>query len=781
MSSAPPRTLAEWLRARPDDWLASLLRARPDLAVPAPADVGVLASRVGVRVSVSRCLEELDAFTLQVLDALLLSEPQTSYERVARLIGPKAPPALVRTAVDRLRDLALVWGDDDRLTAVVTVRDIAATYPAGLGRPAAELLRLSGPGHVRSLLDALGGPDSTDPLNALTARYADPAALLAGVTDPERGILDQLGSGSPLGQLPGAQRPLDPDTSSPVRRLLARGLLLPVGPDTVELPREIGLALRGADALGRLRLAPVLSPGRPLDRRTVDATAAGQVLELLRQVEALIESLADAPPAALRSGGLGVREARRIARALDVPEGTLALQLETVQAAGLVDRSTHADASWQPTRAYDAWLVRTPAQRWTALAAAWLGMSAWPALVGERDDRDKPINVLSYEGTRTWAPSARRRVLGVLADAPAGTPVAAAAVVEQLTWQSPRRVVLARPGVVEAVLAEGEQLGLLGRGALGTAGRALYLDDPHVADRLASTLPEPVDHVLVQADLTVVAPGPLEPALAREIALVADIESSGGATVYRVDERTVRRALDAGRTADELKTLFETRSRTPVPQSLTYLVDDVARRHGRLRIGPAASYLRCDDEALLAELVTDRKLTRLGLRRIAPTVVLSTAAGPTLLEELRGAGYAPMGESPEGAVIVGRTERPRLGQRSTQARAGVVRPSDRQLADAVRTLRAGDRASRTARTTPISTYVPGVTTAGIMELLRQARDEQRQVWLGYVDSGGSSSTRVVQVEDVVGGVLEAFDIGKDAHRSFALHRVTSAALLDATD
>ena len=109
--------------------------------------------------------------------------------------------------------------------------------------------------------------------------------------------------------------------------------------------------------------------------------------------------------------------------------------------------------------------------------------------------------------------------------------------------------------------------------------------------------------MLLQADLTAVAPGPLEAGLARELDLVADVESAGGATVYRFSEPSIRRALDAGRSATDLHHLFATRSATPVPQGLTYLVDDVARRHGRLRGGAAAAFLRSDDEVLLAEVL----------------------------------------------------------------------------------------------------------------------------------------------------------------------------------
>src|SRR5205823_2573218 len=155
-----------------------------------------------------------------------------------------------------------------------------------------------------------------------------------------------------------------------------------------------------------------------------------------------------------------------------------------------------------------------------------------------------------------------------------------------------------------------------------------------------------------QADLTAVAPGPLELGLERELALVADVESSGGATVYRIGEASVRRALDAGRTAAELHELFRTRSVTPVPQALSYMVDDMARRHGLLRAGVAAAYLRCDDEGLLAEVVADRRIEHLRLRRLAPTVVVSPQPIRRVLEVLREAGYAPVAESSDGAVLL---------------------------------------------------------------------------------------------------------------------------------
>src|SRR3954466_7822461 len=132
---------------------------------------------------------------------------------------------------------------------------------------------------------------------------------------------------------------------------------------------------------------------------------------------------------------------------------------------------------------------------------------------------------------------------------------------------------------------------------MSSHGRALLSRADEAAEAPEPLLPPPLDHVLLQADLTAVAPGPLEVDLARELATVAHVESRGGATVYRFTESSVRHAFDVGWSAVEVREVIRRASRTEMPQALDYLIDDVARRYGTIRIGLASSFVRSDDEA----------------------------------------------------------------------------------------------------------------------------------------------------------------------------------------
>ncbi|MCW2599805.1 MAG: DNA-binding protein [Frankiales bacterium] len=769
-STSTPRSLADSLRGWPDDRLARLLQARPDLALPIPPDLGVLAARTAVRLSVLRALDTLDAYRLGLLEALCLEEHPLSYDDVRALAGPEADAGL-----DNLADLALVWGDRHAVHVVGSIRDVLSGS-ARAGRPLADLLAEHLNGRLAPVEQALGVQGAEEVVTALT----DPGrveALLAQGGDDVRTVMEQLAAGPPYGRVRDARRaPTPDDMDSPVRWLLGHGLLVAIDDDTVELPRELGLMLRGMTKLRASASPPPLATSK-IGVPQVDRAAAHEAMDVVSKVEAMLESWADLPATVLRAGGLGVRDLKRVAKELDVTEPAAALFVEVAYAAGLVDSSPGVDPEWLPTQAFDRWVASPPEDRWLLLVRAWIGMTRLPALVGMRDERDKALAALSQDIERSSAPVDRRRVLDLLRESPPGTAVTQEAVIAVLAWRAPRRGGRLRDQLPSWILGEAATLGLTGRGGLASFARDL-LDgqDRDAAHTLAALLPDPLDHVLVQPDLTVVAPGPLERHLARELAIVADVESTGGATVFRVTEETVRRALDAGRSSADLHELFRTASRTPVPQSLTYLIDDVSRRHGRLRVGSSTSYVRCDDEALLTEVLASKRAGQLGLRRLAPTVLTSKAPINQVLEVLRSLGHAPAAESPDGAVLVARPDARRTAAKQRATRHGEPAPlADEQARLAVLALRAGDLAARAARRAPVTVS----HTVDTLAFLQAAAREGRQVWIGYVDAQGRNTSRVVEPRTVEGGYVTAYDHLRQEDRTFSVHRIIGVADVEA--
>ncbi|MEV5384250.1 helicase-associated domain-containing protein [Streptomyces sp. NPDC052721] len=300
---------------------------------------------------------------------------------------------------------------------------------------------------------------------------------------------------------------------------------------------------------------------------------------------------------------------------------------------------------------------------------------------------------------------------------------------------------------------------------------------------LAPLLPEPLDHVLLQADLTAVAPGPLRRPLADMLGVLADVESKGGATVYRFTPASVRRALDAGRTAADLHAFLTEHSRTPVPQPLAYLIDDVARRHGHLRVGAASAYVRCDDDTLLNEILADKRAAALGLRRLAPTVLAAPTDPATLLEGLRAMGYAPAAESAEGDVLITRAHAHRTPPRTAPEPVpdGPPPPDATLLAAAIRAIRAGDLAATTPRK-PVGEplaggELPRTSSAETLATMQAAVLTGDSVWIGYVNAEGAASQRVIAPIRVEGGFVTAYDHTADEVRTFPLHRVTGVAEL----
>ncbi|MFH9468342.1 helicase-associated domain-containing protein [Streptomyces clavifer] len=818
-TTTPPRTLAEALRARGDESLAGLLRARPDLLSPVPNDITQLATRAGTRASVIRALEHLDRFALQTAEALAVAPDPAPYDALLALLtgdgegdgdrrddSGAAITAALPAALTTLREQALVWGEDERLHLVRTARELLAPSPqhpspTGLGPTVAEATAGMSPGRLQDILTAAGLPATHDPVSAvasLAGLFTDRtrmAALLDTAPVEALSVLDRLVWGPPYGEV-------TPNPARPVQWLRDRGLLLPVSTRTVVLPREAALHLRAGRAHRVPEpVPPALVAAAERDPQAVDRAAAGQAFTALSTIEELLKLWNNGGPAILRAGGLSVRELKRVANALDVSEPIAAFWVELAYAAGLLATDGEADERYAATPAYDDWLELPAQDRWTRLAAAWLAATRTAGLVGGQDAKGRALSALGAELDRSAAPEVRRRVLALFASLPPGTAPDPQTLLARLRWERPLRTGASgaapsagdvsdlRSRIALWTVNEAELLGITGRGALSSQARALLDEGPReAAARLAPLIPEPLDHVLLQADLTAVAPGPLERPLAEMLSVLADIESKGGATVFRFTPGSVRRALDAGQAASDLHAFLATHSRTPVPQPLSYLIDDVARRHGHLRIGAASAYVRCDDEAVLNEILADKRSAALRLRRLAPTVLAAQTDPGSLLEALREMGYAPAAESAEGDVLITRAGARRTPPRTAPAPVpeGPPVPDATLLTAAVRAIRAGDTAARVvhrdAPETASAGSLPRTTPAETLATVQAAAMTGSAVWIGYVNADGAASQRVIAPVKVEGGFVTAYDHTADEVRTYPLHRITGVAELadDAT-
>lgn len=708
----PPRTLTEALRALPAERLSRLLRERDDLADPPPNDLTELASRATTTPSVTRALSRLDAWRAAVAEALAVLPDPGSVDALATLLDQ--PPPLVAAAVEDLRGLALVWGDDDQLHLVRPVREAYEPFPAGLAAPS-----------PRPLSDA----------------QLD--AALAQVGPPARAVLDRL-LWAPTGSVKNARRAVYADGgSSPVDRLLALELLRPLDADTVVLPREVAWRLRG----GRLsrdpvRPTPPLLAGRTRNLSLVDRAAGGAAFGLLHEVELVVDGLDSTVLRPLRTGGLATRDLTALARRLGTGPAQAAFVLECAYAARLVALD---GAGLSPTTAYDAWLTAGGPQRWRTLAAAWRTAPRFfsrSAATG--------AHVLGPEADVPNAADLRGALLAAATDVAPGTVVDRDELAAVLAWSRPR-LETGSAGDATTVTAltwtEATWLGLVALDAVSSFAGLLVDPDAAWPPELAELFPAPVETVVIQADLTAVAPGPLPPTVAADLRLLADQESRGAGGVYRFSAGSLRRAYDRGWSAGQVHDWLTRHSATGVPQPLAYLVDDVGRQHGSVRVGPAGSVLRVEHAAQAAALLRHPRAGELGLRQVAPEVLVAMVEEPELVALLREVGHAPVVEDAAGHAL-----RPPARHR-VPAPAPAAAVIDRGAADRLATaLHEADRRTRFAdqqRSAP--------ATELTLDQLRTATRQAQAVRVDYVTADGRTVERELSLLDLVSGSVRAVD------------------------
>ena len=701
------------------------------------------------------------------------------------------PAEQVAEALGHLRRLALVIEG----RPLASLEAAFGPHSFGLGPWAAESLSAEQlPPTLEELSENVGG---------------EPAILAASVE-----MLQALTWGPPAGTLRAG------GTAPGAAPLIERGWLERSsdahGRTRFILPRQVALALRG----GRLTREPLTAPEAG-DLETVGADVVASessfhAEEAVRLVAALLEEWGREGGTIRRTGGVSARALARTADVLDLEADAAARIIEIAAAAGLLGLDDDG-ATWVPSSQAAGWLTDSLPQRWAPLALAWSASARTPWLTGTRDDDGTLRAVLSPDLEAGWAARLRARVLALLGDLPPGASATPAFVRAALTWQSPRRTIPG--GAISAVLAEAETLGITGGGALTEAGRILArraaasLDeqdlgisggpggptDPRDAGRaedaggeayaeplsddealtaleaaLAADLPAAVEMILVQSDLTAIVPGRPAPELAALLERTSVVESRGGALTVRFTPESVRGALDVGYRAEEITQAIGRYSPTPLPDSLSVLIQDAARHHGAVRVRAVSALLRIGDEAAAAGLLAEPRLRDLGLDQVAPGILVATASAGQVLRELRATGLAPVTEDASGHLVVGPATAQQARRAPEPTRPGSEhsvrrrRPGRRELTTLVGRLRVGQEALQAAGEAAVAT-----DPVHALAVLRQAQSSRSRLRLSLAGPDGAVQERQVRVMAVEPGRVRLRDVVRETELTVAVHRIVS--------
>jgi hypothetical protein len=299
-------------------------------------------------------------------------------------------------------------------------------------------------------------------------------------------------------------------------------------------------------------------------------------------------------------------------------------------------RNRRVDLAYAPTPRAAAFAERPAAERWVRLVWAW--RDDWD--LDESDGLPERV----ADDTELVGADAREALLDVLHRLPEGHGVTTEELARLADFHRPSLPTAEQaPGVVEAARV----LGLVppdGPVGLTDLGRAALAG----VEAVEAALPAPSTAFTVQADHTIVAPPDLDPALTATLERYAVCESGAGARIYRLDETRLAGALDDGDTAETIVGFLTDHATAPIAQNVTHFVEDVARRHGRVRAGACQSYVRSDDPSLLARAVAVKGAK---LRTLAPTVAVSSLPRTKVVAALRAKGLMPVAEDADGAAL----------------------------------------------------------------------------------------------------------------------------------
>lgn len=860
ITHSPAELVEQWLHSRTNQQLATVLQARTDIAIPQPHDLHTLAHRLQLPASLARAIEQRNTTELAILEALLAAgahtQPVSRKDVIGVLAGTQLenahqdpPPRADASAngndavdVDKQRSIATTNSTADLLSKTLQHlhdRALVFPYPVTKKSPTTEDISLMWiPARVDKLLSHR---------DRLLYQESVPADVVDKLPEKHKEILRRIHAGGGLGTTKHAH---SEDPEHPITQMINSGVLRAIDDSTVMLPASVNRILSGLPAtdvqlLPSSRISPDLwgsdaavaahylsaqnlsSPDLSADspdtatapQETTDSGATATGLEACREISSLLDFLGTHPVPMLKNGGLGQRSSKLLAQHLKRTTAEVYRVVALAHASGVIGTGephpvpAEGEGNYlAPTRRADEWQESDLATRWTMLLRGWFD-SLWPwwtllpgsgGTATQSGSTEAHQRLLHPEFSQHRLASYRRLVVRGYARSSARGPITEHELWQDLLFLYPKLITQQTQARLTPLLREAEWVGAISNGRLSSPALALLADEKEAADPVFSAAhklcPAAVSEFIVQADFTVVCPGPLENAVRSELELIAKLESPGLASLYRIEESSVRQGLDAGRSGEQIITFLREHSLTPVPDSMISVVRELARHHGGLRGGPAVSYLRCEDPETLDLLEHSAVAEEIAIHRIAPTVLISQRPLAAVVQLLAQHNFYAVAEDSSGHGVDIRLSPARVPQPRTK-------PTSAPQVDAARiasivdklgshqngssakngpstvsatesSAASGAASPQTPRKTASTSTPPAPSTAEISNTVELAQRSGRLLAVGYANKSGKRQQVRATVLSIFGGNVDIKVADDSSVRRIPLHRIIDVAHAD---
>ena len=356
------------------------------------------------------------------------------------------------------------------------------------------------------------------------------------------------------------------------------------------------------------------------DQDQVDRDCGIEIFETLQAITELIFDLEHRFVREVGKKNVGLPDIKRFATHLRKSNDYAKQIYELAHLANLI---MLANGRWQLSPQSQSWLDWNPAERFSHLA------KTWREILGDASAKElqfaigKPGTVISLEEilNRTYP----------FAD-----------------------------GSVSSKITKLESLaGLIGLSAAGWmstwAAKVLKCDYSAASKQAAATLPQPQDKLICQADLTLIAPGPLPTDVEITLRRFADTEQIGMASTYRLSALSISHGLETGLDISEIRKLLVKLSGNSIPQPIEYLLSEADVRFGRLSIIGGElnerSLIQSSDKVLLAEILNDARLKPFAISQLEEGQLASRFEPEVLYFGLREIGFVAIRVDENGKVL----------------------------------------------------------------------------------------------------------------------------------